>query len=70
MTTFPTTLTPSNRYKAWNDALADRFFNVEMAGRNVHLYVNEDLITEVGQGLPDAGNFRSASRWASASALL
>ena len=60
MTTFPNTSTPSNRYKAWNDALAARFFNEAMAGRNVHLYVNQDLITEVGQGLPDAGNFRSA----------
>ena len=60
MTTFHTNLSPSNRYKAWNDALADRFFNVEMVARNVHLYVNEDLITEVGKGVPDAGNFRSA----------
>ena len=60
MTTFPTTLTPSNRYKAWNDALAARFFNEEMAGRNVHLYVNQDLITDVGRGLSDAGEFRAA----------
>ena len=60
MTTFPNTSTPSNRYKAWNDALAARFFNEAMDGRNVHLYVNQDLITEVGQGLPGAGNFPSA----------
>ena len=59
MTTFPNTSAPSNRYKAWNDALAARFFNEEMASRNVHLYVNQDLITEVGQGLPDAGGFRA-----------
>ena len=59
MTTFPDTSAPSNRYKAWNDALAARFFNEEMAGQNVHLYVNQDLITEVGQGLPDAGGFRA-----------
>ena len=30
-----------------------------MAGRNVHLYVNQGLITEIGQGLPGAGDFRS-----------
>ena len=59
MTTFADTSAPSNRYKIWNDTLAARFFHEEMAGGNVHLYVNQDLITEVGQGLPDARDFRS-----------
>ena len=44
----------------WNDALASRFFNEEMAGRNVHLYVNQDLIKDVEQGLPEAVDFRSS----------
>ena len=60
MTTLANTSVPPNSYKIWNDALTARFFNEEMAGRNVHLYVNQDLITEVGQGLPDAGGFRAA----------
>ena len=49
-----------DRYRIWNDALAARFFNEEMAGHNVHLYVNQGLVAEIGQGLPGAGDFRSA----------
>ena len=59
MTTSNNPATASNRYRIWNDALAARFFNEEMAGRNVHLYVTQGLITEIGQELPGAGDFRS-----------
>ena len=59
MTTTNNPTTATNRYRTWNDALAARFFDEEMAGRNVHLYINQGLITEIGQGLPDAGDFRS-----------
>ncbi len=31
-----------------------------MAGRNVHLYVNQDLIDEIGQCITEAGTFRTA----------
>ena len=57
-TTINPTTTP-NRYRIWNDALAARFFNEGMTGRNVHLYVNQGLITDIGRGLPDAGDFRT-----------
>ena len=60
MTTTNNPTTAPNRYRIWNDALAARFFNEEMAGRNVHLYVNQGLVTEIGQVLPGAGDFRSA----------
>ena len=60
MTTFSNTTAAVQVYRIWNDALAARFFNEEMAGRNVHLYVNQDLIEEIGQGLPEAVDFRSA----------
>ena len=59
MTATSNPTTAHNRYRIWNDALAARFFNEEMAGRNVHLYVNQGLVAEIGQGLPDAGDFRS-----------
>ena len=49
-----------DRCRIWNDALAARFFNEEMAGRNVHMYVNQRLIAEIRQELPGAGDFRSA----------
>ena len=47
-------------YKLWNEALATRFFNPDMAGRNVHLYVSQDLIDEIGQTMPEAGTFRDS----------
>ena len=47
-------------YNLWNDELAARFFNPDMAGRNVHLYVSQDLIDEVWQKIPEAGTFHDA----------
>ena len=47
-------------YNLWNEALVSRFFNPDMAGRNVHLYVSQDLIDEIGQGMPKADTFRDA----------
>lgn len=35
-------------YYAWNDGLARHFFRPESAGRSVYLYVNDDVINEVG----------------------
>jgi hypothetical protein len=35
-------------YLDWNDAIAARIFRPEMAGRQVFLYVNDDLIEEIG----------------------
>ncbi|HEU6445184.1 MAG TPA: hypothetical protein VFL61_09020 [Gaiellaceae bacterium] len=35
-------------YLAWNNAIAARIFRPEMAGRQVFLYVNDDLIEEIG----------------------
>ena len=49
-----------NAYQKWNDALAERFFNPDMAGRNVHLYVNQALIDEMERAMPEAGTFRVA----------
>ena len=49
-----------NAYEQWNEALAVRFFNPDMAGRNVHLYVNQDLVDEVQTGIPGAGTLRDA----------
>ena len=40
-----------------NDTLAERFFNPDMAGRNVYLYVNQDMIDEMEQAMPEAGTF-------------
>ena len=60
MTTTKYPTSAPNRYRIWNDALAARFFKEEMAGRNVHLYINQELVTEIGQGLSDAGDFRFA----------
>ncbi len=47
-------------YKQWNDALAKRFFNLEHAGCNVYLYVNQDLINQMENQMPDVGTFRIA----------
>ena len=47
-------------YSPWNEALASRFFSTEMAGRNVHLYMNKELIKEIEQAMPEVGTFRDA----------
>ncbi len=51
-------------YQQWNDALASRFFNPDMAGRNVYLYVNQAIVDEMGQEMiqatPQALIFRNA----------
>ena len=47
-------------YQRWNHALATRFFNTDMEGRQVYLYVNQDLIEEMEQDMPEAGPFRVA----------
>lgn len=49
-----------NSYQQWNDALAARFFNSDMAGRNVYLYVNQEMIDEMERAMPEAGTFRVA----------
>ena len=49
-----------NAYQLWNDALACRFFNSNMAGINVHLYVNRDIIDEMERNRPEMGAFRVA----------
>lgn len=50
-----------NAYLQWNDAIATRFFNQDMAGRNVYMYVNQGLISEMEQELePEAGKFLDA----------
>jgi len=50
-----------NRYLRWNDALAARFFNPDMAGRTVHLYVNQKLISDLERELEvEAGKFLDA----------
>jgi hypothetical protein len=44
-------------YLRWNDLLAAHFFSPEMAGRAVYLYVNEELLVELGRpwgvGVPE-----------------
>jgi len=35
-------------YMEWNDLIARKFFNENMAGREVLLYVNEDTINQIG----------------------
>lgn len=44
-------------YLKWNNSIAAHFFKNEMVGRSVHLYVTEELITDIGQNygadLPD-----------------
>lgn len=36
-------------YLNWNNSIASHFFKNEMAGRSVHLYVTEELITQLGK---------------------
>ncbi len=52
--------TTVNEYKMWNDALARKFFNKDMAHRDVYLYVNKDLISEIRQTLPESPPFKSS----------
>ncbi len=44
-------------YLKWNNSIAAHFFKPEMAGSTVHLYVTQQLITDIGQNygadLPD-----------------
>lgn len=41
-------------YSEWNDLIARKFFNEEMAGREVLLYVNKEIIAQLGSEA-DAG---------------
>jgi hypothetical protein len=47
-------------YLEWNDQIASHFFRPEMAGRRVHLYVNEDLIAELGHSTSGLDDFIEA----------
>ena len=50
-----------NDYLRWNNAIAERFFNPDMAGRTVYLYVNGRLISELETELgPTVGSFIDA----------
>ncbi|HHT9159009.1 MAG TPA: hypothetical protein ACFYEH_04020 [Candidatus Brocadiaceae bacterium] len=44
-------------YLEWNNRLAKYFFNEEMAGREVLLYVDKKTINTVGEGLGDVDSF-------------
>lgn len=44
-------------YLEWNNRLAKYFFNEEMAGREVLLYVDKKLINTIGEGLGDVNDF-------------
>ena len=47
-----------NQYLRWNNAIAGHFFDADMAGRRVHLYVNSKLISDLESELgPIAGTF-------------
>lgn len=45
-------------YLEWNNRLAKYFFNEEMAGREVLLYVDTKLINAIGTGLGDVNDFK------------
>jgi len=47
----------SSDYIKWNNRLAKFFFNEEMAGREVLLYVNRQIIHSIGEGLGDVEHF-------------
>ena len=50
-----------NQYLRWNDAIAAHFFNPDMAGRSVHLFVNGKLIADLeGEIGTVAGSFIDA----------
>ena len=44
---------PLDRYLAWNDRLAARFFREAMAGRPVYLYTTEELVANVARELDE-----------------
>ena len=48
-----------SNYLRWNDALAVKFFNEDASGRNVNLYVNQQLIEDMERADKDLGSFRS-----------
>jgi hypothetical protein len=51
------------RYEQWNDAITTRFFNTEMSGRRVYLYVTSDLINSVGNASnSDEADFVKATK--------
>lgn len=45
-------------YLEWNNRLAKYFFNEEMAGREVLLFVDRKLINTIGEGLGDVDDFK------------
>ena len=50
-----------SQYLRWNNAIAEHFFNSDMVGRSVHLYVNSRLISELeGELGAIAGSFIDA----------
>ena len=50
-----------NQYLRWNNTIAEHFFNPDMAGRSVHLFVNGKLITDLeGEIGTVAGSFIDA----------
>ena len=44
-------------YMEWNERLAHHYFNEEMAGREVLLYANKQIINSLGEGLGDVTHF-------------
>ncbi len=61
-------------YLRWNGLVAEHFFWPDMAGRRVHLYVTEELITELGSPYgADTADFVAAVKagppWATARGL-
>lgn len=40
-----------SEYLKWNDAIARHFFNRDRAGEAIWLYVNDELISELGARL-------------------
>lgn len=47
-------------YFDWNNRLAKFYFNEEMAGREVLLYVNRQIIRSAGEGIGDVSDFIDA----------
>ena len=47
-------------YLKWNDAIAEHFFNEEMSGKSVYLYITKDEIIDIGEKIiEDAENRNS-----------
>lgn len=44
-------------YLDWNNRLAQKFFNEEMAGREVLLYATKEIINEIGSGFGNVNDF-------------